>query len=481
MKTHKTLQEKGFSAIDLSKKLQGLKSGDAKWDMGKVFGFVYHPGNHYAKVSHEYLNAFLHENTLNPSTFPSLKTFENEIIRMASELMHGDSQVAGNITSGGSESIFLALKVARDWTKEALPETTTGEIIIPETAHPAFHKSCHYLGLKAIIIPVGEDKRADVEAMEKAITERTVLLVGSAPCFPYGVVDPIADIARVAKRHGLLCHVDACMGGFMLPFVEELGYPVPPFDFRVSGVTSISLDAHKYGYAPKGVSILLHKNRELRKKQFYVYTDWSGGIYASTTFMGTKSGGPLAGCWAVMKHMGREGYRTIADQVMKTTGRIKEGIEKHEHLHVLGKPDMSVLAFTSDRGDIYNIGDALSAKGWHLDRLQFPDALHITVNQLNIGKEIAFLKDLDEIMADEALLEREYRTTMNSVKLAKTLTGLLPDKWIEKLSRKAGAKIESGGSGKKAQQAALYGISATFENRKNVSKLVENLLDGMYS
>jgi len=480
MKTQYIFPENGVASSDLTQRLQTLKSCDARWDLGKVFGFVYHPGNHYAKLSEEYLNAFQYESTLNPSTFPSLKNFEKDIVCMASELLHGDQHVAGNVTSGGSESIFLALKVARDLANDQHSEKAEWEVILPETAHPAFLKACHYLGLRAIIVPVGDNKRADPAAMRNAISPRTIMLACAAPCFPYGVVDPIEDVAQIARKHKLLFHVDACLGGFMLPFLEELGYDLPGFDFRIKGITSISLDAHKYGYSPKGVSVILYRSRKLRRQQFFIHADWSGGIFASTTFMGTKGGGPVAGCWAVMNHLGREGYRTIARQVMKTTESIREGIEIHKNLHVIGSPDMSVLAFTSDNGNIFNIGDALNSKGWHLDRLQFPDALHITVTQLNIGKEDDFLQDLNEIMNNEASLKQEFRATKSSVKIARILSGILPGMVIEKVARMAGSGIGSIGKENKIPQAALYGISASFKNRKNISTLVRNLLDGMY-
>jgi len=399
---------------------------------------------------------------------------------MAVELMHGNHQTAGNVTSGGSESIFLALKVARDSAADEDKGNTLWEVVLPETTHPAFLKACHYLGLKAVIVPVDGDKRADLDAIEKAITSRTILLACSAPCFPYGVVDPVSELGKLARKHKLLCHVDACLGGFMLPFLEDIGYPVPCFDFRVRGVTSISLDAHKYGYSPKGVSIVLYKNRKLRRNQFFVHADWSGGIFASTTFMGTKSGGPLAGCWAVMNSLGREGYQTIARQVMKTSTQLRLGIDAHESLHVIGRPDMSVMAFTSDHGNIFNIGDALTSKGWHLDRLQFPDALHLTVTQLNIGKEEEFLKDLDEVMENESSLDQEYRAQKKSVSIVRALTTILPGASVEMLARKAGKQNKKAESKIKIPQAALYGISASLGNRKDVNKLVLNLLDGMY-
>lgn len=477
METKHTIPEQGHSAGYLMETLQSLKSADARWDQGKVFGFVYHPGPRYARLSEAYLNAFLHENTLNPNSFPSLKNFEKDVTQMAVELMHGNSRVAGNITSGGSESIFLALKVARDTAIEKGNHTLPLEVVIPETAHPAFLKACHYLALKPVIIPVAEDKRADVIAMKAAITDRSILMVCSAPCFPYGVVDPVRKLAEVASRADMLLHVDACMGGFLLPFLEDLDYPVPEFDFRIRGVSSISLDAHKYGYAPKGVSVILYKNRKLRRKQFFVHPDWPGGIFASTTFMGTKSGGPLAGCWAVMKHLGRDGYSRIAAQLMHTTRAITEGIEKHKDLHVIGNPHMSVLSFTSDAGDILQVGDALQARGWHLDYLQFPDALHLTITPLNIGKETEFVKDLGEILQNKKALRQESRTAKSTVKAVRTLSGMLPDTSFDWLTKKAG-NLNKGDKGHR--MAALYGISASLKNRNKVSKLVHNLLDGLY-
>jgi len=477
MKKKEIFPEKGRSSSSLLEQIPILKEGDAWWELGKVFGFVYYPGNSYARVSEEYYCAYMYENTLNPSTFPSLMDFEKEIVAMAAELMHGDKNVVGNVTTGGTESIFMAMKVAREVAREKSGRQNGFEMVLPETIHPAFLKACDHLSVKAVLVPVGEDKRADPEAIESAINENTILLACSAPCFPYGVVDPIARVAKIAKEHDLLCHVDACMGGFMLPFMEDMGYEIPQFDFRVPGVSSISLDAHKYGYAPKGNSIVLYKDRALRKKQFFVHTEWPGGIFASTTFMGSKSGGPQAGCWAIMKHIGKEGYRKIARDVMTTTKHLMEGINQFETLEIISDPNMSVMAFTSTKGDIFNIGDALEKKGWHLDRLQFPDALHITVTQLNIGKEESFLEDLAEIVKDKARLGKDKKSMSNTVNLAGGLTKILPGALLEKAARKLGGKMSGKGSGK---QAALYGISASFSNRKDVKKLVLNLLDGMY-
>jgi glutamate/tyrosine decarboxylase-like PLP-dependent enzyme len=480
MKTDLTFPEQGLTGHELTNMLSGHKAGDAQWNMGKTFGFVYHPGNQYAKLSEVYRSAFQYESTLNPSAFPSLRKFEKEVIGMATELMHGDRHVAGSVTTGGTESIFLALKVARDLARESGKKEEPFEVVLPETAHPAFLKACHYLSMKAVVVPVDGQMMADPGAMQEAINGNTILMACSAPCFPCGVVDPVRRMGEVALKHHLLLHVDACMGGFMLPFMEESGYDVPEFDFRVPGVTSISLDAHKYGYAPKGVSIILYRNRELRRKQFFIHTEWSGGIFASTTFSGTRSGGPLAGCWAIMNNMGREGYRTLARQVMETTRIIREGIENMEGLHIVGDPAMSLLAFTSSHGNIYNIGDALASKGWYLDRLQFPEALHLTITQLNLGMAGEFLRDLHEIMGNEASLLRAKKGMQKSVKWVDRITRVLPAGITEKMARLAGSQMDGSDKKENGSQAALYGISASFDNRKNVQRLVENLLDGMY-
>jgi len=479
MKTDKVFPECGLKRYELTKLLPGHKAGDARWNSGKTFGFVYHPGEPHAKISEAYQEAFRYESTLNPSAFPSLRKFEKEVVGMATELMHGDSKVAGSVTTGGTESIFLALKVARQAAVETGKNEGPFEVILPETAHPAFLKACHYLSLKAVVVPVDGQMMAEPGAMQDAINENTIMLACSAPCFPCGVVDPVRRLGKVAQKYHLLLHVDACMGGFMLPFMEELAYKVPEFDFRVPGVTSISLDAHKYGYAPKGVSIILYRNRELRRKQFFIHTEWSGGIFASTTFSGTKSGGPLAGCWAIMNHLGREGYRTMARKVMDTTRIIRDGIENMEGLHILGDPSMSVLAFSSTHGNIYNIGDALASRGWYIDRLQFPEALHLTITRLNLGMADEFLEDLQEIMGNKEELNSARKGMQESVKAVEMITKLLPAGITNKVARRAGSQMESPGE-EEGSQAALYGISASFDNRKSVQRLVENLLDGMY-
>ncbi|MFB6319604.1 pyridoxal phosphate-dependent decarboxylase family protein [Saccharicrinis sp. FJH54] len=474
-----SFQKKGTSFSVLEKELKSVMERDRIWENGKTFGFVYHPGNEIAQITSMYYNAYMYNSNLNPFISPSLRKYEKEIIGMTAAMVHGNSKVTGTVTTGGTESIFSALKVARDYSREVKKASAPFEVILPDTVHPAFLKACHILCLNPVTVPVRKDKRADPEAMEKAITANTILLTCSAPCFPYGVVDPVQDISEIARNKGLLCHVDACMGGYMLPFLEDLGFKIPIFDFRIPGVTSISMDAHKYGYAPKGVSVILYRDHELRMKQFFIYTDWCGGIYGSTTFQGTREGGPMAACRAIMCHLGREGYRKLAKEVMETTLKIKAGITRTGVLNIISDPEMSVLAFTSDTINIYALGDALKVRGWNLDRLQFPKALHMTVNRLNVGKEDAFIKDITELASSEKLSIKHPVQSELTSKLADKLTNLIPEGVIKNTARLTGSilsdnKLENGG------MASLYNLSASIKNRKSLKKMVLNMIDGMY-
>jgi glutamate/tyrosine decarboxylase-like PLP-dependent enzyme len=270
-------------------------------------------------------------------------------------------------------------------------------MVLVSSVHPAFDKGADYFGVKAVRIPVDENThRADVKTMEQAITDNTILIVASACDFPRGVVDPISELAQIAQTRGIGMHVDACLGGFMLPFVKRLGYEVPAFDFSVPGVTSISADIHKYGYGAKGASAILYRKERVWKYQFSVYTDWSGGIYISPSMRGTRPGGAIAAAWAALRALGIDGYSHLAKIVMDATKKLLKGIDDIPELYIIGKPVMSVFSFTSDKIDIYNLGDVMDKKGWHLDRIQFPNALHLMVNPHHAEIVDTFLKDLRE-------------------------------------------------------------------------------------
>jgi glutamate/tyrosine decarboxylase-like PLP-dependent enzyme len=300
------------------------------------------------------------------------------------------------MTSGGTESILMAVKAARDRAR-AEKGIERPQAVVPYTAHPAFAKACTYLGLELVQVPVGGDKRTDVRAAAKLIGDDTALVVGSAPNYPFGVVDPIPDLAALAAEQGINFHTDACLGGFLLPFLEELGEEVPPFDFRVPGVATISADVHKYGYCTKGASVITHRSKaHLHQYQLFVYDQWPGGLYGSFAMAGARPAAPIAAAWAVMNFLGREGYVRLARSVRDTTHKLREGIEAIPELSVWADPAMSVMSFGSEKIDIAAVGDVMDERGWHLDRQNDPDALHMMVSPAHAQVADAFLADLRE-------------------------------------------------------------------------------------
>ena len=453
------------------------RSQDAPWQAGRVFSLVFWAGDDVAAVAHEAYSRFFAENALNPSAFPSLRRFETEVISMTAHLLGGDDEVVGNMTSGGTESILMAMKTARDWARAQWPQRTPPEVVLPATAHPAFAKAAHYFGLTLVPIPVQEDFRADVAAMAVAISPRTVMLVASAPSYPQGIVDPVAEIATLAQERGLLCHVDACVGGMMLPFIARLGYPVPPFDFRVPGVTSLSVDLHKYGYAAKGASVILYRHAALRRQQMFASTDWSGGIYASPTMTGTRPGGAIAAAWAVMNYLGEAGYLRLARTVMKTTQQLQAGVTAIPGLQILGKPTMSVFAIASPRLDMYEVGDEMTLRGWHLDRQQAPPSLHLTIHAGHAPVVPAFLADIADAAAAAARLRPRRLLWQLGQRGASGLLRRLPPVLASRLTEKAGALLASGGD-LPQRSAPLYGMMGTLPHRQDVEALVLDLLDG---
>jgi len=387
------LPKSGTSRSEVLSALDRARENDAKWRQGRTFSLVYWAGDDVLELLQAAFFKYFSENALNPLAFPSLRRFETEVVGMAGSML-GHEDAAGSMTSGGTESILMAVKTARDWAR-AEKNITEPEMIVPESVHPAFEKAGHYFNVRVLHAPVDASGRVDVDAMKKMITDKTIMLVGSAPSYPHGVVDPIADIGALAQENGILCHVDACVGGFMLPFARKLGRDIPPFDFAVPGVTSMSADIHKYGWAAKGASVILYRTRELRRHQFVVYTDWSGGLYGSPSFPGTRPGGPIAAAWAVMNYLGEEGYMRLAKKTLDASDAILAAIREMPELRVMGNPAMSVFAFASDVVDIYALGDAMQDKGWHLDRQQRPPTLHMMITPAHeklVGEIISDLR-----------------------------------------------------------------------------------------
>lgn len=457
--------------------MRRARDHDAQWHNGRVFGLVYHISDEIDDLLKEAYTMFFSENGLNPTAFPSLSKFENEIIAMASNLLGGDDKVAGTMTSGGTESLLMAVKTARDYAR-AKRGITAAEIILPTTAHPALDKAGEYFNVRMIHIPVCDDFRADVEATRRAITPNTIMLVGSAPSYPHGVVDPIRELAALAQEHGLLFHTDACVGGFMLPFVRKLGYPVPDFDLSVPGVTSISADLHKYAYAAKPASIVLYRTSELRRHQMFVSTDWPGGIYPSAGMAGSRPGGPIAAAWALLNYLGEDGYLEITDIVMRTAKVFQDGINALPDLKVLSNPEMSVFAIASDSIDVYDLADELALRGWHLDRQHFPPSLHVTVNYVHAQVAAEFLSDLETAVGVVNRPGLRKTATKFLVKAANLLTRILPEETVSNLFNKASSLL-GGGGGLPTRMAPMYGLIGSLPNRGDLKELVLDLLDSI--
>ncbi|MCL7453358.1 MAG: aspartate aminotransferase family protein [Anaerolineae bacterium] len=460
-------------------RMEQLRDRDARWQEGKTWSLVYDAGDELTEFLKEAYTLFFSENGLSPMAFPSLKRFEAEVVSMTASILGGSEATAGNMTSGGTESILMAVKTAREWVRSQDPGNDTPEMVLPITAHPAFEKAAHYFSVRPVHVPVGSDYRADVEAVRQAITPRTILLVGSAPSYPQGVVDPIVELAGVARERGLLCHVDACVGGFMLPFVRRLGYPVPDFDLGVPGVTSLSVDLHKYGYAAKGASVILYHSRELRRHQFFAYTDWPGGIYASPTVAGSRPGGAIAAAWAVMNHLGLEGYLELAGRVMETVTTLRQGIAAIDGVHVLGDPAMSILALGSDRHNVYEIGDELALRGWYLDRQHLPPSLHLTVTPAHAAVAGQFLADLAAAVEELGRLNWQRLSDSAKVGLVGLAARILPARLMSALTARSSSVTGIKGSEVPTRSAAMYGMMATLPNRGDLNNMVLDVLDQM--
>lgn len=370
---------------------------EAQWKDGFVSGAVYHGDRDHIEFLNRIYALNSQSNPLHADVWPSATKFEAEIVAMTADMLNGQGQdICGTLSSGGTESILLAMKTYRDWARE-VKGITKPEMIVPVTAHAAFDKASQYFGIKAIHIPVDSNFRADVKAARKAISRNTIVIVGSAPSFPHGAVDPIEELSELARHHHIGFHTDACLGGFLLPWAEKLGYAVPKFDFRLPGVTSISVDTHKYGYAAKGTSVILYRGRELRHYQYYVATDWPGGLYFSPTFAGSRPGALSAACWAALTSIGVQGYMDAAKRILATADAIKQGIRGIPELRLMGDP-LFVIAFASDTLDIYKVLDRMTRKKWSLNGLHKPPCVHICVTLRHAQPGVAerFVEDLRE-------------------------------------------------------------------------------------
>lgn len=396
-----TIPSRGEPHAAILETMRGMRAGDADWKHGRTWSLVYYAGEAHHELLQRAHDLFFAENALNPMAFKSLKRMEAEVVQMTASMLHAPDDACGTMTTGGTESILLAVKAMRDRAKVHGPKTDRPNVVAPRTAHPALDKAGHYFGVEIRKAPVGPDMRANVSAMKKLVDRNTVLLFASAPQYPHGVIDPIDEIGRFALSRGIPLHVDGCIGGFVLPWVERLGYPIAAFDFRVPGVTSMSADLHKYGFAVKGASVILYRDMSYLEHQFFVECDFPGGIYASPTMTGTRGGGPIAAAWASLHAIGEDGFMEHTRKAMEAAKRLQDGIRSIPELTVIGPPDATIVAWgAKDRAiNVYAIADRLEDAGWHIDRQQHPPTVHHTVTSHHLPIIDEFLDDLRDAVA----------------------------------------------------------------------------------
>jgi len=402
---HHTLPEQGTPRAEILDELHTMATEeDAAWETGKCSGTMYcGDHDHYAFLT-EAFGRFAHVNALQRDMCPSATKFEAEIIAMTLDLLHAeavaDGEPVGLLSSGGTGSISHAMLAYREHGA-AHRGIRHPNVIKPETAHPAFDKACHLFGIDLRVAPVDPvTTQVDTAWVDGHIDDDTVAIVGSACNYGYGTIDPIGDLAELALQRGVGLHVDSCLGGFILPFGQELGYDIPVFDYRLPGVTSISADTHKYGYALKGTSVLTFRDKALRNSQYFFRTDWSGGKYCSPGMDGSRSGGLIAATWASMVQLGREGYRHYARDIFETAATMQEAVRSHAELRILGNPTF-LFSFTSDEFDIYHVNDFMRERGWRFNGQQYPNALHMAVTrpQTKPGLSDTFAVDLGDAVA----------------------------------------------------------------------------------
>lgn len=419
-----------------------LKHSD--WERGRVSGAVYHGGSDVLDIQSIAYSKYSVANQLHPDVFPGVRKMESEVVSMILKLFNGPETGCGTSTSGGTESLLLACLSAREkaYRERGISEP---EIIAPVTIHAGFDKAAYYFKMKLVHAPIDPKTfKVDLRAVKRLINKNTVLIAGSAPNFPHGVIDDIEGLSQIALKYKLPLHVDACLGSLIVPFLKEIGIKnAPLFDFRVPGVTSISCDTHKYGFAPKGSSIIMYRNEQLRAYQYFLATDWSGGVYGSPTLAGSRPGALMVGCWATLVKMGRQGYLQSAKEIVGAAMKLKHAIQEKEieGLYVLGDPIGSVVAFSSDKVNIYEVADSMAQKGWHLSALQNPAALHVACTRLTAGY-------IDDLIRDLKATVKELISTDSNPSSEGT--------------------------------AALYGVAGSIQTVGVVDRIVEGFLDNLY-
>ncbi|MBN1496766.1 MAG: aspartate aminotransferase family protein [Spirochaetes bacterium] len=448
--SYERLPETGRDRDDILDELSIMADEEnARWKNGRISGTFYHAGEEHREFLNRVFSFFSHVNVLQVDLCPSMSKFESEIVSMTARMLNGDKvrkanpddEICGTVTFGGSESIMLPMKVYRD---RGLVEKkiTAPEIILPLTAHPAFHKAGEYFGIRMVLAPVNEkDFRVIPAEVKKLINDNTVAVVGSAGNYPYGLIDPLDELSDIALEHDVGFHVDGCLGGFILPWIERLGYRVPVFDFRLPGLTSMSADTHKFGFGLKGNSVVLYRNLKLRRYQFFQMAHWPGGIYASPSMTGSRSGGLTASTWAAMVYLGEEGYLKATAAIMKVADRIKEGVSGIPELQIIGDPTF-LISFRSNDVDIFHVNDYMISQGWRFNGLQNPPAIHFCVT------------------------------------MPQTLVPGVADRLVEDLEK--GVEYARTMTGKNPRSGALYGMSGTVDGRSQLVQVLYGTFEHLF-
>ena len=394
---HKAMPEKGREGDEVLAQLESFKAHDPSFKEGRVWSLVYYLNEKHSEFTKNAYHSYASENGLNPGAFKSLKKLENEIIGATATILSGTEEVCGVVTSGGTESCLMAVKTYRDMARKTRG-VKKPEMILPTTAHVAWFKASEYFGVKVRLVPLTSGFTPDLKKLRKLINRNTVMILGSAPEYPHGCIDPIEQMGEIAEKKGIPLHVDACVGGFILPFLEMNGEELPPWDYRVPGVTSISADIHKYGYAAKGASTITYRNLDILRYQMFVYENWPGGVFASPALLGTRPGGGYAAAWSVLQYFGQEGYQQLAVDTLAAVNGLKAGIASIADLEVMGNPIGPLFSFRSTDPDlsIYAVGDQMDARGWQVNRNQFPEGLHAMVTAQHLRVVDQYIADLRE-------------------------------------------------------------------------------------
>ena len=377
--TRPALPEHGVSWCQLKPRMESLTEGDFDWRAGRLALYVFDAGDDVRAVAKDAYAMFITENGLGPAAFPSLRRMEVDVVGFGLSLLGAPEGACGDMTSGGTESILMAVKTCRDYWR-AQDEAKRTEIVVPQSAHPAFNKAAEYLGLTVKRVPVADDFTADVNAMAAAVDEHTMMVVASAPCFPYGVIDDIEGLSRLAVDADIWLHVDACVGGYFAPFARMNGVNLPPFDFALPGVRSMSADLHKYGYAAKGASTVFYRSAALREYQMFRFGDWPTGDMVTPTLAGTRPGGAIAAAWAVMNYLGCDGYRDKARIVVETREKYQRGLETIGGFQFFGQHQLGLLAFGSDEFDMHAVSEGMRDRGWMSAGVREPKGMHLMLS-----------------------------------------------------------------------------------------------------